>query len=312
MIEEWLIEFQNKENQLILTEMAKKYSLSKEEYVHFINLMMYYYIIHTTPNTLEIVPVVLNKIKEHAKEVEKHQTHTLFKDCISIFLQMEQQKNGNLEKITEFLKKGFVFHSFNPAFLEQINQKGLIVKEKPWDLEEVEEVRKIFGNKIHRNVFGLYQGRELTPVFFANNLLSSAYYGLSSPTFFRKFIENKPMYMDVFLKRDYPKALESIESLSSSLESHEKERVMNFFHKYWNFFASEEFPYMAITTKEKLGIKDTALERLPEEDEKDYVLRRILNVKNEMISVDISREKLEIFSYQTFSIKSHTNEKNYS
>lgn len=309
MIEKWLIQFQNEENQFIITEMAKKYSLSKEEYIHLVNLLIYYYSISTTPNTLKAVQVICIKLKEFGNDLKKHQTHNLFKECLSVFLKGEQEQTGNFNKINNFLEEGFLFHSFNPAFLPQINEKGLIVKEKPWDLEEVEEIRKIFWNKLHKNVFGLYQGRKLTPVFFANNLLSSSYYGLSSPTFFRKFIENNPKYFDVFFRRDYPKAKESIENLCSVLDSEEKKKVFSFFEKYWDFFTTPDLAYVAVSTKQKLGIAKNPPPRNPNESEIDYLLRRILLVNNEMMSVDIARDQLEIFSYQSFAMVPYSNEK---
>lgn len=309
MIDKWLTEFQKNENQFIITEMARKYSISKEEYIHLVNLMIYYYAISTTPNTLEAVQTIYNKLKEFENDIKKHHTHNLFQECLSLFLKEEQEKSGNLERIKAFLQEGFVFHSFNPAFLPQINEKGLIVKEKPWNLEEVEIVRQIFLKKFHKNVFGLYQGREKTPIFFANNLLSSAYYGLSSPTFFRKFIENDPTYFDVFFRKDYAKARESIENLCSPLEDYEKNQVLAFFQKYWDFFTSSNLSFVAITTREKLGITETPLEKRTNEGEIDYLVRKIIEVKNEMIKENIAREKLEIFSHQSFSIVPYTNEK---
>lgn len=308
MIADWLTEFNNNENQLIITEMAKKNALSKEEYLNLINLMIYYYVIASRPNTLEAVTTICNSIKIHRKDIEKHQSGSLFKDCISLFLESEE-KTGNLDKIENFINQGFLFHNFNPSFLNTINENGLSTKEKSWDLNEVEQIRKIFWNRDKKNIFGLYQGKEKTPIFFANNLLSSSYYGLSSPTFFRKFIENNPNYFNIFLNRDYQKAVESIENICIGLSPIEKKEVFAFFQKYWDIFATEEFPYMAISSNKKLGIPYTIPSRFPNETKAQYLLRRILNSKNETIKKDIPRTSLEIFSYQTFSFHPYTKEK---
>lgn len=311
MIKNWIQEIFLQDNQLIITEMSKRYSLSNEEYSNLINLMLYYYSITTFPNTLEAVTFICNEIQKYKEEIEKNQNCHLFESCISEFLKQELEKNGNLQKTGNFLNEGFVFHSFNAAFLDTINSKGLIAKEKPWNLEEVEMVRSIFQKKNQKNIFGLYQGRSETPIFFANNLTSSAYYGLSSPTFFRKFIENKPKYFNVFLNRDFNKASESIEEVCNGLSSEEKDTVFEFFHKYWNIFTSEKYPCIAISTKEKLGVDTTPLQRRDNEDDFRYYLRQILDTKNIMLHQDIPRESLEIFSYQSFSFVSNINKKTY-
>jgi len=309
MFKNWIENLFLEENQFIITEMAKIYNLSNEEYSNLVNLMMYYYIIQNNPNTLDAVSTVCEQIQKHREEIQKNQNCYLFRECIEIFLQEEKEKTGNLHKVEEFLKGNFVFHSFNSAFLETINRQGLITKEKPWSLEEVEEIRQIFQSKNKKNIFGLYQGRGDTPIFFANNLVSSAYYGLSSPTFFRKFIENSPQYFNVFLNRDYLKAKESIDNLCKDLEPQEKEKVLHFFQKYWSLFTSNSFPCVAISTKEKLGIKVVPFERRDNETDFQYILRQMSETKSMMIHQDIPRESLDIFEYQSFSFAQNPNEK---
>lgn len=311
MIAEWITEFNNRDNQLIITEMAKRKELSKEEYINLINVLLYYYVITNKPNTLEAVTIICDKLKQYQEDIKKHQNHLFFRDCLSIFLEKER-KDGNLEKTNSFLQQEFVFHSFNGAFLPNIREKGLIVKDKPWNLEEVEQIREIFTKINKKNVFGLYQGREKTPVFFANNLFSSAYYGISSPTFFRKFIENSPQYFNVFVNRDYEAAQQSITNLCISLEEQERKIVFDFFHKYWDIFTSSNLPCVAISTKKKLNIKCSILEKLPSETEVEYILRRLSDTKNEMLHENVKTEDLEIFSYETFTFIPYTNEKTYS
>lgn len=308
IMKEWIQELERDENKFIITEMAKKFSLSSEEYINLINLMIYYYTITSSPNTLEAVVTICNKIITYHNDIEKNQNHGLFQDSLATFLQGELQSVGNLNRVQNFLNQGFIFHSFNPAFYDPINEKGLVVKEKPWDLEEVEAVREIFQKRNKKNIFGLYQGREKTPLFFANNLMSSAYYGLSSPTFFRKFIENSPQYFNTFLNRDYAKARESINGICLHLEDSERNIVLHFFEKYWSIFATNRLPYIAISTKKKLKITEEQLES--KEDMLDSILKRLLSTKNFMIHEDISRDCLEIFDYESFSISLLKKEKN--
>ena len=307
-MKEWIQELELDENKFIITEMSKKFSLSNEEYINLVNLIIYYYTITSSPNTLEAVATICNKIITYRSEIEKNQNHGLFQDCLTTFLQEELQSAGNLNRIQKFLNQGFIFHSFNPAFYDPINEKGLVAKEKPWNLEEVEAVREIFQRRNKKNIFGLYQGREKTPLFFANNLMSSAYYGLSSPTFFRKFIENNPQYFNTFLNRDYAKARESINSICLDLEATERNIVLQFFEKYWSIFATNRLPYIAISTKKKLKIPEEQLENTG--DTFDTILKKIMSTKNFMIHEDISRDCLEIFDYESFSITPIQKEKN--
>lgn len=306
MFQEWIKELQKEENQFLITELSQRYCLSKEEYLNLVDLMIYYYIITTSPNTIQTVPIICDEIMRHKEEINKNQNYSLFRSCLTILLEQEKKKEGNLNKLDAFLEEGFVFHSFNSAFNSQIEEKGLIVKEKPWSLEEVEQVREIF-KKYQKDIFGTYQGRTSTPIFFANNLISSAYYGLSSPTFFRKFIENHPQYFNTFLNRDYVRAKESMERLCSSLTYEETEVVMGFFQKYWNMLATDSLPSLAISTKKKLGIATS--QNPPSKKDIDFYLHALIDSNNVMKRENIERDQLEILSYQSLSFAPVTKEK---
>lgn len=304
--------FDNSENRFIIEEIAKKYQLSSIEYISLIDILIYYYCISPNPDTLNTVPFVCEEIVKYREQFKKNQTGEFFTNCLRNLIENEclKDRNSTLNNLQELINEGLIFHSFNAAFFDKINTQGLVVKEKPWNLEEVEEVRKIFQEKENYNIFGLYQGRTATPVFFADTLISSPYYGLSSPTFFRKFIENEPEYFNVFLNRDYPKAYESINKLCTELNDKEKEIVINFFNKYWNLFTSEDLPYVAISTKERMEIKTYPLEQFQNETLEQYYLRCLLSGRNHMFKNDISRDNLDIFSYSQLTFNPKTKEKN--
>lgn len=303
---------ESQENQFIIEELAKKYSLSSIEYISLINILMYYYCISNNPDTLVIAKLICEKILKYREHFKINQTGEFFTSCLNEIVTRECiiDRTNTLSNLQKLVNEGLIFHSFNSAFFDRINTQGLIVKEKPWNLEEIENVRKIFYEKENYNVFGLYQGKISTPIFFADTLISSPYYGLSSPTFFRKFIENKPEYFNVFLNRDYLKAKESIEKLCSILGDEEKNTVFKFFNKYWNLFTNGELPYVAISTKEKMGIKSYQSEQFPNEPLEQYYLRCLLSGRNHMIKTDIDRDKLELFSYSHLSFSPKIKEKN--
>lgn len=312
MIESIKSNFSVQENQFIIEEMSKKYQLSSLEYIALIDILIYYYGISSSPNTLTTVQIICERILQYREQFKVNQTGEFFTTCLRelVTREMEIDEQSTINNLQKLVNEGLIFHSFNAAFFDKINTQGLVVKEKPWSLDEVEDVRKIFYQKENYNVFGLYQGKTATPVFFADTLISSPYYGLSSPTFFRKFIENKPEYFNVFLNRDYSKAKESIEQLCVELSDEERNIVFNFFNKYWQLFTNGELPYVAITTKEKMGIKSYPVEQFPNESLVQYYLRCLLSGRNHMFKENIDREKLELFSYSELTFAPKVKEKN--
>lgn len=303
--------FSNENNQLIIQEISKQYHLSSLEYISLINILMYYYSISANPNTIDTVQYVCSQIIKYREKLKINQTNELFDNCLSDLISKELKfdRNSTINNLEKLVNEGLVFHSFNAAFFDKINQDGLIVKEKPWNLEDIEKVRKIFQNRNKKNIFGLYQGREATPIFFANTLATSPYYSLSSPTFFRKFIENKPEYFNVFLNRDFDKAKQSIIELCTVLNEEERKIVYSFFNKYWELFTNNELPYIAISTKEALEVQDNKLSRLPSEPLEYYYLRCLLSNHNYMFKNNIDRNKLQLFSYKRLTLIPSVKEK---
>lgn len=311
MLERINDKFSDSETQFIIQEVAKKYQLSQFEYLSLIDILLYYFCISSQPDTLHITKLICDKITIHRDRLALNQTNDLFVECLAEIIKQEITIDKNaVNNIETFIREGIIFHSFNATFFDKINTQGLVVKDKPWSLDDIESIRKLFQKYGKGNIFGLYQGRSATPIFFANALVSSPYYALSSPTFFRKFIENKKEYFNVFLNRDYPSAKKSIEELCSNLSLEEQKQVFDFFNKYWSLFTNGELPYVAISTKEKLGIESQTLERRTDEDLIEYYVRCLLQSNNYMIKDDIPREKLELFSYGNLSIIPKEKEKN--
>ena len=98
--------------------------------------------------------------------------------------------------------------------------------------------------------------------------------------------------------------------LCDNLNTEEKEIVMNFFYKYWDLFTNNKLPYVAISSKEKLGILTYPIPQLPEETLEQYYLRLLLSGRNYMFHENIARENLDLFNYEDFTITNPVKEKN--
>lgn len=243
---------------------------------------------------------------------------------------MENRENNNFEKIINniidtifennrndfnlakkiiynFALDGYCFHSFNKVFLPTILEKGLVIKEKPWDNEAIEQIRKIFSNHNIKDVFGLYQGKDNTPIFFANSLKSSRFYAYSSPTWFRHFVSggmkgNPNFYhKKAFFYRDYRLALENVIKLcqSANVNNEEYQLIFNFFNHYWEKIATNELPCVALIKRTELEKECKILPILEQEDACNYVKRafQYYGQGNHTVKDDIDKEKLIIFSY---------------
>lgn len=312
MIEAIKEHLSNPDNQLIIKGIQERYQLSPLEYISLIDILMYYYSISPNPNTVEIIPIICDKIITYREKFKVNQTGEFFTVCIKEFVNRECSKNydATIDNLKRLAEEGLVFHSFNSAFFDKINEQGLIIQEKPWDLEELETVRKIFQKKNNNNIFGLYQGRTSTPIFFTDTLISSPYYGLSSPTFFRKFVEHKSEYRNTFLNRDLESAKKSMEDLCNGLEPYDARTTMHFFNKYWNLFTNGALPCVAISTVNKLNIKTYQMAPFENESQEDYYIRVLLHGHVHIISNNIPRESLELFSYESLSFNNPVKEKN--
>lgn len=305
MIEKIEQNFNNNDNQLIISELKKRYQLSDLEYISLIDILIYYYIISAHPNTLKIGNEVCELILRYREELKLNRTPNFFKEALTFIIKQELSINYDytIRILNELIQEEYVFHSFNAAFYNQINEKGLIVQEKPWNLDEIENIRNIFKQQGYQNIFGYYQGQAKTPIFFASSLVTSPYYGLSSPTFFRKFIEHNSNFFNTFLNRDYERALKSIHILCQNLSNPNKEYVLNFFNKYWNEFTNGELPYVAISTRKRLGLASNIIACYPNESLEEYYIRSLLSQSNFSVHNDITRDKFDLFSYGTLSLK---------
>lgn len=302
--------FKQEDTGIILKQMKTEYNLNNIEYLNLVAIFMTYITISTNPDIPSTCNFICTIILKYRDRQNDNINSEIFSDCIMSFVNNELKTNNSEIKIIKQIEDGIFFHSFNATFYPRINEYGLIVHDKPWNLEEIEEIIKIFKRYGISNIFGMYQGRTETPIFFSSHLATSPYYGLSSPTFFRKFIENDSCYFNTFRDRNYETAKESIEMLCMPLNENERKYVYLFFKKYWNYFASEELPCIAITTGEQLNCKQKLPNRFENESSSTYISRCLLQQYNLMIKQDIPRDSIEIFSYENLAFLEMEKKKN--
>lgn len=303
--------FNNEDSSLIFKSMKEKYELSNLEYLNLIAIFMTYVIISKNPEIPSTCVTICNTILKYRHRSNENINSQIFYECINTFVINELSIDSkNEERILKNLESGLLFHSFNSSFLPKIQEQGLVLHDKPWNLNEVEKIRMIFKKYGIQNIFGMYQGKIETPIFFSNQLCSSPYYGLSSPTFFRKFIENDKSYFNVFLNRDREMAIDSIKKLCFPLTEEEKKYVYNFFSKYWTYFASDDLPCIAIANKKDMGIQQPLPIRHFGESTDSYITRCFMQQSNVMIKNDIPRDRIEIFSYENLAFVDYEKNKN--
>lgn len=179
--------FSNPKLQTIIARTQDQYHLTVEEDINLKSLLLTTFLL--TRDELAIYSHFNTIINGILKDRSKNNFEEILNQIIDTIFQNNQNDFGLAQKlIYNSILDGYCFHSFNASFLPTIQKKGLIIKEKPWDNKAIEKVRKLFSNHGIKDVFGLYQGKKETPIFFANNLKSSRFYAYSSPTWFRHFV----------------------------------------------------------------------------------------------------------------------------
>lgn len=299
----------------------KQYQLTLEEEISLKSILLTTFLI--TRQELSVYFYFDTIIDGIIKDRGKNNFEDIINKIIDTIFQ-NKENDFTLAKnlIYNFALDGYCFHSFNKVFLPTILEKGLIIKEKPWDNEAIEQIRKIFSNHNIKDVFGLYQGKDTTPIFFANSLKSSRFYAYSSPTWFRHFVSggmkgNPNLYhKNAFFYRDYQSALENVIKLceSANVSYEEYQVILNFFNHYWGIIATNELPCVALIKRTELEKDQKMLPILEQETACDYTKRafQYYGQGNHTVKNNIAKEKLIIFPYNLTDIKEMQPEKERS
>lgn len=284
------------------------YNLSVYEYVNLCSLIITNSII--TRKTIEIETInyflnlILNKRNIGLPNDNSYVYNHAIKYIVYNYFKANGEAKETFDNIINNWFNGYIFNSLNDGFLEEINDNGLILKNKPWNIEDIKIIKDIFKGK--KDIFGLSNG-ENNVVFYSTSLAQSSYYGLSSPTFYRKFIENKPKYLNTFLNNNLKTAYNSIQELCQeyNLTEDETNIVFKFFKKYWLLYANDRLPGVILKKRNKnINIE------FPESNVIEYTTNIIIrDSKNIIIKEDIPRDNLIIFSYDTLSILAQNKKK---
>lgn len=263
--------------------------------------MIIAYLIMTRNNKYldDLIAVLIAKLKD-----DDH-FRTNGDEYFNIVLEEAYKHYSKEEIINNYLIDGYLYHSFNGAFLASIKNRGLILNNKPWDLNETEQVKKIFSSHGKKDIYGMYQGEEKTPIYLANNLISSSYYALSSPTWFLHFttggMQDKECDKETFRNRDYSGCLKNILKIMHKyhLSKEEQDVVLVFFDKYYNYLGVNKSPKVLLIKRKIINpINDLELQEKGEQDI-DY-LKRIFRLHlsgNLMIKHNIKKEDILIIDY---------------
>ncbi len=179
-------------------------------------------------------------------------------------VEADDSANAIVQYISEkFFTNGFVFHSFNGSFSEQIRQQGLDPGTRAWDWDELKRIMTI-GRGVGTPMllgWGDINSEGKTSI---GDCIDNIYrYGVVSPEWFAQFVcegwhigMSAPYDKKAFHKRDYASARRNIETWvqkNTGKDAHaiaeqreypnltdgERAEVLGFFEKYWAKFGGK-------------------------------------------------------------------------
>lgn len=277
--------------------LVKEEGLTKYEELTLESLLITYMIMTRKQDDIIYLSKNLTKmIRSNKDDLSININYPKYLDYIIDYL---YNKNESLNIIDNYLKNGYLFHTFNSGFTSDIMNNGLrsdLIDPK------MDLVNKIFLSHGKKDIFGLSKTSLNQKIFLASSLKSSAYYGINSPSWFRTFIEGGfsnrgKVSFDI---NNYSKALElvNLNIKKYNLTKEESLVVLDFFNYYYNLLITKEYPKIAFVKRNKIS-SFKILERLPNEDDKSYLKRLIhFNTENDyIIRENINKEDITIISY---------------
>lgn len=277
--------------------LVKEEGLTKYEELTLESLLITYMIMTRKQDDIIYLSKNLTKmIRSNKDDLSININYPKYLDYIIDYL---YNKNESLNILDNYLKNGYLFHTFNSGFTSDIMNNGLrsdLIDPK------MDLVNKIFLSHGKKDIFGLSKTSLNQKIFLASSLKSSAYYGINSPSWFRTFIEGGfsnrgKVSFDI---NNYSKALElvNLNIKKYNLTKEESLVVLDFFNYYYNLLITKEYPKIALVKRNKIS-SFKILERLPNEDDKSYLKRLIhFNTENDyIIRENINKEDITIISY---------------
>lgn len=201
----------------------------------------------------------------------------------------------------KLINDGYVFHGFNGLFEKDIRSSSLNATSRVWDIVEIDRIKDILIQVLPTSG-KLLLGFNSHQSFYVTEDPSVVYsYAIRSPEWFSQFIYNSSLInegasTDVFERRDYESAKNSIEAMckdlskdmartsrlgkrNRALTNDESIEIIAFFEKYWSILASEKFALkLAVIKRSNLQLEQNII------NESLLVLRNNIALKNEIIA----------------------------
>lgn len=297
----------NKDILDILDKYKQDYKLTEYEYVNLITMLLTYLIITRLEISIEDINYIINVIIENRNSnLQVNNNSFVYSSTISYACNKFFNKYGitkeSYNTVMNNWFNGYYFHAFNGSFIDLFNSDGINLDNKPWDTSDLDNIANIYGKK----VFGFTNGTN-NCLFLSSSLSVSPYYSLSTPTFFRRFVENEQQFLNCYLNRDYNTSIRAVNNLcnKNNVSNDAVDYTISFFKKYWDIFNRKKYPGLILFKRNNYKEYE-----LPDNNVIDSVINRIsCDGSNFKITDSIGRDKIEIFDYESMSVISKNMQK---
>ncbi len=201
--------------------------------------------------------------------------------------------------LNNYVKNGYVFHSFPSARAESVARDGFTCVEKLWDNDEVKKVAKIFEKHGVLTALGGYLFYKDGGMYVEHNPDNVLFHSLSSPEWF-KFLTsashngtNFDISTSPFYLKNYDACRHNVEDLCTHarLDDEEKEQVLHLFEDAWKVLGKRELT-TAIIPKSKIGNDEIVLEQGSLSEMITYVLQDRAHQYDEHVGNVINPEEI--------------------
>lgn len=195
-----------------------------------------------------------------AKELAKSIARRLNIDISSGTISKEEDKQIQDYFLKNYVKNGYVMHSFSGAAEASIREYGFSSSKRIWDNDEIMRVAHIFEDKGVMSPVGGYSHYSGGGMYVENNTREVYWHALSAPEWFKWFtsanhnknsssIEDSPYYL-----RNYEGCKQNVVDLcvNAGLNEDEMEQVMSMFEKNWKVLGTERM-CIALIPKSVIG-----------------------------------------------------------
>lgn len=195
-----------------------------------------------------------------AKELGKSIAQRLNIDISSGMISKEEEQSIQDYFLKNYVKNGYVMHSFPGAVEASIREYGFSSSKRIWDNDEIMRVAHIFEDKDVISPVGGYSHYSGGGMYVENNTRDVYWHALSAPEWFKWFtsanhnknsssIEDSPYYL-----RNYEGCKQNVVDLcvNAGLNEDKMSQVMSMFEKNWKVLGTERM-CVALIPKSVIG-----------------------------------------------------------